>query len=137
MHYFDACEDDMCNSSSHPSLSPPPPPPCNLWPSRESQAVLENEKSLLQLRCLELEGALRNQQEEMGNRLAEQQQVSHSWRDRWEQATVTLKSKEEELAEAHRQSQAFSTKVSRETPLALPLSSLPAPSVLLPTARRM
>uniref|UniRef100_A0ABM5EWZ5 Uncharacterized protein isoform X2 n=1 Tax=Pogona vitticeps TaxID=103695 RepID=A0ABM5EWZ5_9SAUR len=86
-------------------------------PSRESQALLEKEKSLLQARCLELEEALHHKQEEMKNQLAEQQQISKSWRDRWEQATAALKSKEEQSAETHRQSQTFSPKV--EEPLLL------------------
>ncbi|XP_072837671.2 uncharacterized protein LOC110084461 isoform X3 [Pogona vitticeps] len=86
-------------------------------PSRESQALLEKEKSLLQARCLELEEALHHKQEEMENQLAEQQQISKSWRDRWEQATAALKSKEEQSAETHRQSQTFSPKV--EEPLLL------------------
>ena len=107
-----------------------PPTPRNPRPSRESQALLEKEKSLLQARCLELEEALHRKQEEMENQLAEQQQISKSWRDRWEQATAALKSKEEQSAETHRQSQTFSPKVSWETSLSLRLPSF-LPSRLL------
>nr|XP_020659491.1 myosin-11-like [Pogona vitticeps] len=92
-------------------------------PSRESQALLEKEKSLLQARCLELEEALHRKQEEMENQLAEQQQISKSWRDRWEQATAALKSKEEQSAETHRQSQTFSPKVEAPSLLQIQLDA--------------
>ncbi|XP_061451853.1 golgin subfamily A member 6-like protein 22 [Rhineura floridana] len=83
---------------------------------RESQALLQREKDLLQACCQELGAALQAKREEVANQLAEQQQVSQYWRDQWEQVTAALKTKEE-LEEMHVQSQTLPTQV--ETPLLL------------------
>lgn len=79
---------------------------------RESHSLLQREKDTLQARCLELESSLQHEQEEMGHQLAEQQQVSQYWRNRWEQVTSALKTKEEELEKmCLQQRQALSAKV--------------------------
>ncbi|XP_077174130.1 uncharacterized protein LOC143827930 isoform X2 [Paroedura picta] len=84
---------------------------------RGSQALLQREKDLSETRCLELEAALRSQREEMERHLAEQKQGSQYWQDRWEKAATALKTKKEELEEAHLQSQTSSAQP--ETPLLL------------------
>ncbi|XP_025028087.1 nuclear mitotic apparatus protein 1-like isoform X3 [Python bivittatus] len=80
---------------------------------RESQIQLQKEKDLLQAHCQELE----RQAEELGKQLGEQQSVSQHWRNRWEQADVTLKTTEEALEKMSSQSQALPAKV--EAPLLL------------------
>ncbi|XP_065414536.1 myosin-3 isoform X6 [Chrysemys picta bellii] len=77
---------------------------------RASQSLLQAEKEALQARCMELEAALRHKQEELCGQLAEQQQVSQHWKDRWNQAAVALKTKEEELEQAHVARQSLSAK---------------------------
>ncbi|XP_030434639.1 centrosome-associated protein CEP250-like isoform X2 [Gopherus evgoodei] len=77
---------------------------------RASQSVLQAEKEALQARCMELEDALQHKQEELCGQLAEQQQVSQHWKDRWNQAAMALKTKEEELEQAHVASQSLSAK---------------------------
>ncbi|XP_066491564.1 early endosome antigen 1-like [Tiliqua scincoides] len=79
---------------------------------RESQSVLQSEKDSLQTRCLELEAALQQKQEEMVNHLMQQQQqVSQYWRGRWEEVTATPNAKEEELEKTPLQNQTLSAKV--------------------------
>ncbi|XP_053898757.1 myosin-3 isoform X2 [Malaclemys terrapin pileata] len=77
---------------------------------RASQSLLQAEKEALQARYMELEAALRHKQEELCGQLAEQQQVSQHWKDRWNQAAVALKTKEEELEQAHVARQSLSAK---------------------------
>ncbi|XP_015745057.2 nuclear mitotic apparatus protein 1-like isoform X4 [Python bivittatus] len=81
---------------------------------RESQIQLQKEKDLLQAHCQELE----RQAEELGKQLGEQQSVSQHWRNRWEQADVTLKTTEEALEKMSSQSQALPAK-QVEAPLLL------------------
>lgn len=78
---------------------------------RASQSLLQAEKKALQARCMELEAVLRHKQEELCGQLAEQQQVSQHWKDRWNQVAVALKTKEEELEQAHVAHQSLSAKV--------------------------
>ncbi|XP_038274001.1 myosin-3-like isoform X4 [Dermochelys coriacea] len=77
---------------------------------RASQSLLQVEKKALQARCMELEAVLRQKQEELCVQLAEQQQVSQHWKDRWNQVAVALKTKEEELEQAHVARQSLSAK---------------------------
>ncbi|XP_043380122.1 protein Daple-like isoform X12 [Chelonia mydas] len=77
---------------------------------RASQSLLQAEKKALQARCMELEAVLRHKQEELCGQLAEQQQVSQHWKDRWNQVAVALKTKEEELEQAHVAHQSLSAK---------------------------
>ncbi|EMP30182.1 hypothetical protein UY3_12694 [Chelonia mydas] len=77
---------------------------------RASQSLLQVEKKALQARCMELEAVLRHKQEELCGQLAEQQQVSQHWKDRWNQVAVALKTKEEELEQAHVAHQSLSAK---------------------------
>ncbi|XP_042329936.1 centromere-associated protein E-like [Sceloporus undulatus] len=70
---------------------------------RESQTLLQREKDLLQVRCLELEAALHGKQE-MSIQLAEQQEISQYWKDRWEEVAVALKTQEEEVEDPCMQS---------------------------------
>ncbi|XP_074822074.1 uncharacterized protein LOC141995112 isoform X6 [Natator depressus] len=77
---------------------------------RASQSLLQAEKKALQARCMELEAVLWHKQEELCGQLAEQQQVSQHWKDRWNQVAVALKTKEEELEQAHVAHQSLSAK---------------------------
>ncbi|XP_016853668.1 myosin heavy chain, clone 203 isoform X2 [Anolis carolinensis] len=77
---------------------------------RESLALQQREKELLQTRCQELEAALHNKQKETENQFAEQKQVSLYWKERWEEAAAALKAKDEELEVIRTQSQALSAK---------------------------
>ncbi|XP_075753554.1 uncharacterized protein LOC102460040 isoform X3 [Pelodiscus sinensis] len=77
---------------------------------RASQFQLQVEKGALQARCLELEAALRHKQEELWGQLTEQQQVSQHWKERWHQAAMALKTKEEELDRAHAAHRSLSAK---------------------------
>ncbi|XP_067390844.1 rootletin-like [Emydura macquarii macquarii] len=77
---------------------------------RASQSLLQAEKEALQARCAELEAVLQHKQEELRRQLAEQQQVSQHWKDRWHQVTVALKTKEEELEQAHMMHQSLCAK---------------------------
>ncbi|XP_069078225.1 myosin-2 heavy chain-like isoform X2 [Pleurodeles waltl] len=67
---------------------------------RVSQEELEKEKEVLEARCEELRAAHQQKQSELASQLQDQQQVAQYWKDRWQQAAVDLKAKENELEEA-------------------------------------
>ncbi|KAM4748962.1 uncharacterized protein WCC33_006373 [Rhinophrynus dorsalis] len=67
---------------------------------RSSQAQLMEEKETLSIRCHELEASLEQAHEQLGSQIQEQQQVTMYWKERWQQAAVTLKTTEEELEQA-------------------------------------
>ncbi|XP_029430967.1 myosin-9 isoform X2 [Rhinatrema bivittatum] len=71
---------------------------------------LQEDKEALQARCLELETALGQTQNTLASQLQEQQQVAQYWKDRWQQAAVHLKTKEEELERTASQAQSLSAK---------------------------
>ncbi|XP_074862701.1 uncharacterized protein LOC142019549 isoform X3 [Carettochelys insculpta] len=77
---------------------------------RGSQFQLEAEKEALQVRCVELEAALQHKQEELLGQLTEQQQVAQHWKDKWHQVAMVLKTKEEELEQAHAAHRSLSAK---------------------------
>ncbi|XP_030042305.1 nucleoprotein TPR [Microcaecilia unicolor] len=71
--------------------------------------ALQEEKQALQTRCVELETTLQ-QMQDTPSQLQEEQQVSQYWKDRWQQAAVNLKTKEDELEKAQLQYQSVSAK---------------------------
>ncbi|XP_078541270.1 uncharacterized protein LOC144826621 isoform X2 [Lissotriton helveticus] len=68
---------------------------------RVSQAELEKEKEALETRCEELRAAHQQKATEIASQLQDQQQVAQYWKERWQQAAVRLKTKEDELEEAN------------------------------------
>ncbi|XP_075432070.1 uncharacterized protein LOC142469076 isoform X2 [Ascaphus truei] len=71
---------------------------------------VQEETDALRARCRTLEGALEQAHEQLGSQIQEQQQVTLYWKERWQQAAVTLKSMEEQLEQASSQCQEAAAK---------------------------
>ncbi|KAM4675963.1 uncharacterized protein O3C94_008594 [Discoglossus pictus] len=72
---------------------------------RSSQAQLQEERDALRTRCTTLEGALEQAHEQLGSQIQEQQQVTLYWKERWQQAAVSLKNAEEQVEQERAQCQ--------------------------------
>nr|XP_033775796.1 centrosome-associated protein CEP250 isoform X2 [Geotrypetes seraphini] len=81
-----------------------------LHESSRKLRALQEEKEALQNHCVELEAAVGQMQDTLASQLQEQQHVSQYWKDRWQQAAVDLKTKEDELEKALLQHQSVSAK---------------------------
>ncbi|KAG8440318.1 hypothetical protein GDO86_006176 [Hymenochirus boettgeri] len=64
---------------------------------RSSHALLVEERDNLHARCQNLEISLEQAHEQLGSQVQEQQQLTLYWKERWQQAAVSLKSTEEQL----------------------------------------